>query len=482
LNLIKHIFIGCSVFFLILFPAIGTSQIKIEFINVEEWIKNNFVGQGVVIDNINVKLAGKEAVGVFSNKGVLKIKEGLVISTGDIRTIAGVNNKYNQSTKFNNTGKPNYDNDLAKIVKRNLYDISYIEFDFVPFNNSIEFNYQFGSDEYPEYVGSAFNDIFAFFISDSLETKNIALVPNKNVPVSVNTINNLTDSTHYINNNVFEITSRYAYKPKNVYGGSSNFNEKTRIGKILLGIKNVFVRKKESNIIEPPLIKESEFLISLADKNLYQNLQFDGITKKLVAQTYVEPYKKYHLKIIIADVADNVYDSAVFLEKGSFFTKKDRQQPNFKDYLDLSDQLDTDKILNRDSKKPLNNSVKEVVGKSLINANTINLPIIYFDFDSYKIKESEMEKISEFVKAYQNMSKDYDFILEGHTDVKGNLDYNYELSEKRNLAVLKVIQSNFKETVNFSLKSNSYLVPKETNKTDLGRASNRRVELKIIKK
>lgn len=459
------------------------AQIKIEYTNVQDWVKNNFAGQGVFIGNINTNLAGKEAIGVFSNNGVLQINEGLVISTGDIKNIAGVNNKYNESTKFNNTGKPEYDNDLAKIIKSKLFDISYIEFDFVPYNNSIEFTYQFGSDEYPEYVGSAFNDIFAFFISDSLETKNIALVPGKNIPVSVNTINHLKDSAYYINNNVFALTSRYAYKPKTTYGGSSNYNKESKIGAFFTGLKNLFVRKKDNNVIQPPLIKESEELIKLVDKNLYQHLQFDGITKKLVAKAYVEPFRRYHLKIIIADVSDNVYDSAVFLEKGSLVTKKDFNEPNFKDYKDLSGQVNLEKILQGQKVTALERPVKVSKSNSEpANLTSINLPIIYFDFDSFKINKSEEVKILEFVKFYLANKQEYNFVLEGHTDNMGKLKYNYDLAQKRSLAVLANIKTQLSEKLDIAIKSHAYLVPIETNQTLEGRANNRRVEFKLIRK
>jgi len=67
--------------------------------------------------------------------------------------------------------------------------------------------------------------------------------------------------------------------------------------------------------------------------------------KKLVAQSYVTPYKKYHLKIVIADVADNIYDSGVFIEDRSLTSKKDVQQPGFVDYPDLSKVIDPNLIL-----------------------------------------------------------------------------------------------------------------------------------------
>ena len=39
------------------------------------------------------------------------------------------------------------------------------EFDFHAGGDSISFNYVFGSDEYPAYVNTQYNDIFAFFLS-----------------------------------------------------------------------------------------------------------------------------------------------------------------------------------------------------------------------------------------------------------------------------------------------------------------------------
>jgi outer membrane protein OmpA-like peptidoglycan-associated protein len=69
------------------------------------------------------------------------------------------------------------------------------------------------------------------------------------------------------------------------------------------------------------------------------------VTKKLVAQSFVTPYKKYHLKIVIADVADNIYDSGVFIEDRSLTSKKDIQQPGFVDYPDLSKVIDPNLIL-----------------------------------------------------------------------------------------------------------------------------------------
>src|SRR6476620_8141844 len=268
--------------FAMFFCGLVNAQISVDFTNVDQWVKNNFVGQGVVLGHIKTHFPVKEAAGIFNSKDILQIKEGLVLSTGDVRRIAGHNDQFNLSTSFNLSGTPEKDSDLQKIEPGKLFDISYIEFDFVPYNNSISFNYQFGSDEYPEYVGSAFNDVFAFIVSDGKESKNIALIPEKNTPVSINTVNFKTDSIYYIDNNPFLL--------KTINREDPNIEEeeiyRTRVGTILYAIKKFFTPKEDLGNPISQVIEPDDQLIKKLNQKLYNNLQFDGITTKLVAQTY----------------------------------------------------------------------------------------------------------------------------------------------------------------------------------------------------
>ena len=476
------------IFFLALCANQTQAQININLTNIEEWVKTNFVGQGVVVGNVKVNLAAKEAAGVFINNGVLKLNKGLVLSTGDVRRIAGLNDKHDESTGFNISGKADEDKDLQKILKGAFYDMSYIEFDFVPYNNSIEFNYQFGSDEYPEFVGSAFNDVFAFMVSDGKTTNNIALIPDKKTPVSINTVNFKTDSAYFIDNNVFVLVNPSREQPKpeeEIY--------RSNVGKILFGIKKFFVGKGEDEK-QYATIEPSEDLIKKVNDKLYRNFQYDGITKKLVAQTFVEPYKKYHLKIIIADVTDNIYDSGVFLEQGSFATKKDNKQPGFIDYPDLSKQIDVKRILSGEKLEDIlpqikkeGNSNNQIITSNtekenaIITKNNIQNVVIYFDFDEYEIKDSEVLKIKNAAQTFATLGNDYKMEIIGHTDNKGNLGYNMNLSEKRSKSVMECLQSINTKTKNTAVSNKAYLIPAVSNETDEGRAMNRRVEIRFIK-
>ncbi|MFN5984567.1 MAG: choice-of-anchor L domain-containing protein, partial [Fluviicola sp.] len=95
-----------------------------------------------------------------------------------------------------NGGDVSGDPDLMILANNPVTNGAILEFDFVPFGDTIKFRYIFGSIEYPGYTCSSFNDAFGFFISGpgiagpfSNASINIATVPGTNIPVSINTVN-----------------------------------------------------------------------------------------------------------------------------------------------------------------------------------------------------------------------------------------------------------------------------------------------------
>ena len=96
-----------------------------------------------------------------------------------------------------------------------INDVCILEFDFVAVGDSISFNYAFGSNEYLTYVNTTYNDIFAFFLSGPGISGpyaspaafpdgaiNIAQVPGSNppLPITVSSVNNVTNTEYYIDN------------------------------------------------------------------------------------------------------------------------------------------------------------------------------------------------------------------------------------------------------------------------------------------
>lgn len=160
-------------------------------------LENLLTGLGVTISNVNIN-CHPNAYGEFSGTSEIPINHGLMMTTGYVDTVLlGPNNSTNAGSDNSYMG----DVDLTNDAGVQTYNACVIEFDCVPAGDTLEFNFGFGSEEYPEYVGSSFNDIFAIYFSDtSGTTTNSALIPGTAIPVSINNVSHLTNPGYYIDN------------------------------------------------------------------------------------------------------------------------------------------------------------------------------------------------------------------------------------------------------------------------------------------
>ena len=76
------------------------------------------------------------------------------------------------------------------------FDAASLTVNFTPTNPQLAINYVFASEEYQEFVGTEFNDVFAFFVNGV----NCALTPGTASPITVNTINQNINSLFYVPN------------------------------------------------------------------------------------------------------------------------------------------------------------------------------------------------------------------------------------------------------------------------------------------
>lgn len=206
-------------------------------------------GPGITVSNATLTGA-PDAAGSFNGTASnIGMPSGVLLCSGPITIAPGPNNS---GSAGQDNGQPG-NSQLNGLANATTYNACILEFDFVPLSNSIEFDYVFGSEEYPEWVNSQFNDAFAFFISGPgiAGQQNIAVVPGTTTPVTINTINAGTNGQYYVNNN----------------GGTT--------------------------------------------------VQYDGFTTVLTATSAVQACETYHLKLMIADGGDGVWDSGVFLAEGS---------------------------------------------------------------------------------------------------------------------------------------------------------------------
>lgn len=197
----------------------------------------------------------------------LGLERGLLLASGSLAWAVGPNTDNGENNPFTDNGAPG-DPDLDYLAQQSgagelSENACIVEMDIFAVTNELTFEYIFGSEEYQEYVGREFNDIFAFFISgpgiagdpNINNQLNIAVLPDgSNTPVEINSVNHLLNWQYYRNNN---------------YGIATQYDGLT-----------------------------SDLM---------------GIKKSLTARADVLPCNTYRLKLAIADRGDAGFDSGVFI-------------------------------------------------------------------------------------------------------------------------------------------------------------------------
>lgn len=230
-------------------------------------LAQQLAGSGVTISNVTLNCA-PVASGQFVNApAALGINEGIVLSTGRVADISQAPGAF-ASTNNNTPGDANLNAFLQSLGGTfTTFDACALEFDITVTGNFISFNYAMGSEEYPNFVCDIFNDVFAFFITGpnpaggNYTNQNIALLPNSNVPVSINTVNG---------------------------GFGTGFSP--------------FCNLNNTQYFQGQI----------------PGMVFGGNTVTLEANAPTVPCATYRFKLVIADGGDRIYDSGVFLEAGSF--------------------------------------------------------------------------------------------------------------------------------------------------------------------
>ncbi|HYV93503.1 MAG TPA: OmpA family protein [Chitinophagales bacterium] len=422
----------------------------------KQLVDSFLTGQGMRVGNITF-IGPHASIGHFkAGNNAIGVENGILLSTGKVIEANGPNNSPWTTTSFSpvkSKTRPKGDRDLNRISKSVTYDVSFLEFDFIPFNNRITFSYVFGSEEYPEYVGSRYNDVFAFIVDgEKLRHVNLATVPRTLLPVTVNNINSKQNKGFYINNDYFK---------------------KVDLKKNLPGKEKV---KKDKTPYSDYYETDKKRLKKL-NQTLVQTVQFDGITVLMTASCYVVPFKKYHMKIAIGDVGDPQYDSGVFLEEGSFRSERDPSQTKFKDYPDLSSKLNFDSIFGL---KPILTKVtKDSIAKEQEEYERFTLTNINFETDKYIIPDTsknELTALGDYLLHHKNFRCE----LYGYTDNVGSKKYNQHLSESRAFAVMNFLVAKKIDASRLKIVGYNFENPIADNTDERGRAVNRRVEIVLV--
>ena len=391
--------------------------------SIERLVNEYFLKKSIKVQNIKYKGA-RRSLGYFeyANKS-FPIGQGLLLSTGDVELAKGPNNKSNTGQSVDRKG----DKDLDNIKGAGItFDATSLEFDFIPASDSISFQYVFGSEEYPEYVGSRYNDKFAFFLSGpAIKGKiNLAVLPDNGGPVSINNINYWRNDNYYIDNSYY-----------------NDYN-----GHLRLWYRRAKYRK----------LRE-------------EALQYDGYTTLLTAKAAVKPYQVYHIKMVIADVGDHYFDSGVFLQAGSF-----------RSYHESDDSPEVVFLQTEPLALEVANAEIPHLLKLDNNASTLTLHI-NFAFDSDIIPDSVKSALDN-ISAYMKSNHINHLDITGHTDSMGSRHYNLALSHRRANSVKRYLsdKEGIDSTIIFAHGA-GFDMPLRPNSSNEGRAQNRRVEF-VFKK
>jgi gliding motility-associated-like protein len=217
--------------------------------------------------------SGKNSYGSFdAGTSGFPFTKGIVLSTWSATNSVGpfVNNHGDLSTWSG-------DADLQNILGITTVNATVLEFDFIPQTNFISFNYLFASNEYQKEFPCNYSDGFAFLIkekSPGSSYSNMALIPGTTTPVSSQNIHPTINSSGTVGGTIYNcpaINGTYF----------SGFN----------------------TTISP--------------------INYAGQTIPMTAEANVTPGNTYHIKLVVADNQNAYYNSAVFLDAGSFSSKID---------------------------------------------------------------------------------------------------------------------------------------------------------------
>ncbi len=111
--------------------------------------------------------------------------------------------------------------------------------------------------------------------------------------------------------------------------------------------------------------------------------------------------------------------------------------------------------------------------------NYVMVDVVEFDTDAAVIKEAYKDMLEQMAEILQNQTQYY-LVLEGHTDNEGSTSYNFQLSQRRvvavrNFLIAKGLRPETLKTFYFGETK-----PKQENQTEFGKARNRRVELILL--
>ena len=308
---------------LLVVSVFGFSQTPVTYVAnpSDAGINSALQGNNVVISGGTLNFGSRaDQIATFTGgvAAALQMDNGVFFGTGTVVKLL-TTNKATQSTDNIPTTATFTDADLTAIDATATRDVVSYSFTVTLGSKATTLNirYQFGSEEYPDYVGTNFDDAFGFFVTGPgiSGTANLARLPNNN-PTSINKVNFGTPG--------FKTA---AGGPVAAYDGSQS----------ALYINN----GHNTNVSLGKLVQNTNpgpFPVAV---------QFNGITKLITySLSGLTPGGTYNFKIVIADAGDASLDSGIFIDN---IYATATLAANNDTYTIVSGSTSTTSVLNNDS-------------------------------------------------------------------------------------------------------------------------------------
>jgi outer membrane protein OmpA-like peptidoglycan-associated protein len=146
---------------------------------------------------------------------------------------------------------------------------------------------------------------------------------------------------------------------------------------------------------------------------------------------------------------------------------------------------DGDSVLDKDDECPneagtvANNGCPEAPNEEVQAQLTSYARTINFDSGKSNIKQAANETLQAIVAILKEYPK-ANFVVEGHTDSTASENFNQKLSESRAAKVVEFLTSNGVDATRLTSVGYGETSPIASNATKEGKATNRRVEVKLV--
>ncbi|MAM63538.1 choice-of-anchor L domain-containing protein [Maritimibacter sp. UBA3975] len=161
---------------------------------------NTIFGEGVTV--VSASYTGdNRSSGIYTDgdseaPGVTPADSGVMFSTGRLRDFTNRRGDPNTSTSTSSdTAGEDGNAGFNALAGSQTYDASYLDIDVIPTGDTISLQFVFASEEYPEYVGSVFNDAVGIWVNGVEATMTVG-----DGTGSVSNINGTSNQNLYVDN------------------------------------------------------------------------------------------------------------------------------------------------------------------------------------------------------------------------------------------------------------------------------------------